>query len=61
MHIGRMIAAGVIGGLAMEAYSLVAWLVLPYNAAFFQKIPVSTQLQQLFFEYAPDLRGGMMV
>ena len=59
MQIGRTIAAGVVGGLAMEAYSLVAWLVLPYNAAFFQKIPVSPQLQQLFFESAPDLRDGM--
>jgi len=59
MQIGRTIAAGVVGGLVMEIYSLVAWFVLPYNAAFFQKIPVSTQLQQIFFEYAPDLRDGM--
>lgn len=59
MRIGRMIAGGVIGGLAMGLYSLAAWLVLPHNAAFFQPIPVSPQLQRLFFEHAPDLRDGM--
>lgn len=59
VRVGRIIAAGVAGGLAMEAYSLLAWLVLPYNRALFQRIPVSTQLQQVFVEYAPDLRDGM--
>jgi hypothetical protein len=57
----RMIAAGVVGGLLMQAYSLFAWLVLPYNRAFFETIPVSPILQQLFFEHAPDLRDGMWI
>lgn len=61
MRIGRLIAAGVIGGLVMEAYSLFAWFVLPYNKTFFEKIRVSPQLQQIFFEYAPDLHDGMWV
>jgi len=59
MRIGRLIAAGVIGGLVMEAYSLFAWFVLPYNRTFFEKIRVSPQLQQLFFEHSPDLHDGM--
>jgi len=59
MRIGRLIAAGVIGGLLMEAYSLFAWFVLPYNKAFFEKIRISPQLQQIFVEYAPDLHDGM--
>jgi hypothetical protein len=50
-----------VGGLVMEAYSLFAWLVLPYNRVFFEKIPISTSLQQLFFEHSPDLRDGMWV
>jgi hypothetical protein len=50
-----------VGGLVMEAYSLFAWLVLPFNRAFFETIPVSTSLQRLFFEHAPDLRDGMWV
>lgn len=57
----RVIVAGVVGGLVMQAYSLFAWFVLPYNRAFFETIPVSTSLQQLFFEHAPDLRDGMWV
>ncbi|MFZ5875669.1 MAG: hypothetical protein ACOYXU_04575 [Nitrospirota bacterium] len=57
----RIIVAGVVGGLVMQAYSLFAWLVLPYNRAFFETIPVSPILQQVFFEHAPDLRDGMWV
>jgi hypothetical protein len=59
--IGRVFVGGIVGGLVMQAYSLFAWLVLPYNRAFFQKIPVSTSLQQLFFEHSPDLRDGMWI
>lgn len=60
--VGRVFVGGIVGGLVMQAYSLFAWLVLPYNRAFFEKIPVvSTSLQQLFFEHAPDLRDGMWI
>ncbi|MEW6683249.1 MAG: hypothetical protein AB1451_10075 [Nitrospirota bacterium] len=59
--IGRVFVGGIVGGLVMQAYSLFAWLVLPYNRAFFPKIPVSTSLQQLFFEHSPDLRDGMWI
>lgn len=61
MSVSRVLVGGLVGGLLMQAYSLFAWLVLPYNREFFQKIPVSTSLQQLFFEHAPDLRDGMWV
>jgi hypothetical protein len=57
----RIVVAGIVGGLVMQAYSLFAWLVLPFNRAFFETIPVSTSLQRLFFEHAPDLRDGMWV
>ncbi|HET8759940.1 MAG TPA: hypothetical protein VFN94_02660 [Nitrospiria bacterium] len=58
---GRTIVGGLVGGLMMEAYSLFAWVVLPYNRAFFESIPVSEGLQRLFFEHAPDLHDGMWV
>ncbi|MFZ5861228.1 MAG: hypothetical protein ACOYXR_00055 [Nitrospirota bacterium] len=57
----RIIVAGIVGGLAMQAYSLFAWLVLPYNRSFFDMLPMASSLQQLFFEHAPDLRDGMWV
>lgn len=58
---GRVIIGGMVGGLVMQAYSLFAWLVLPYNRTFFETIPISTSLQRLFFEHAPDLHDGMWV
>lgn len=61
VSISRVIVGGLVGGVVMEAYSLAAWLLLPYNRSFFEKIPVSTSLQQLFFEHAPDLHDGMWV
>ncbi len=61
MSVSRVLVGGLVGGLLMQAYSLFAWLVLPYNRAFFQQIPISRSLQQLFFEHAPDLRDGMWV
>ena len=61
ISVGRVVVGGIVGGLVMQAYSLFAWLVLPYNRAFFAKIPISTSLQQLFFEHSPDLRDGMWV
>lgn len=57
----RVFVGGIVGGLVMQAYSLFAWLVLPYNREFFQKISISTSLQQLFFEHSPDLRDGMWI
>jgi hypothetical protein len=57
----RVIVAGIVGGVVMQAYSLFSWLVLPYNRRFFETLPMSTSLQQLFFEHAPDLRDGMWV